>query len=440
VIGKAAIYGAVRPGSRVCRGQLDWVRTGLSMIEAQPWYVCRKDHYAAILRRLAAHMDWRLRTTRPGHDLLRCQTCRGSGRAADASSACPACGGKPLSADTVGRAVAWFQANGLLGLVSPGTTPLLRAHVLHGGEGNLAAVYVCTVPGKRSRLRRMRDAGDREFADLSSSRSEVGKAPRAREAQPNTTTARAPRGLSLLPPISKPNLHTWPKNRTEALGMAQVMQDRFPVLRRLSPEHVRHLTWPFMRARPGPDGTPRPGWTAEDCLHALDHDQSGRPHGYTTAVRFPAAWAQARLARWLSPDGTPLPSPSQLRRERHERDRAEQAQRRADRDRAAAAAADTPQWAAHARGELSASSEQARGALARAAIPEPSRRPRGAAASHPHSPAQIRLAQAVAEDAGMPLRGAVLARALLAARDPAARRAILDRAAGAAADADQDGA
>ena len=165
VIGKAAIYGAVRPGSRVCRGQLDWVRTGLSMINAQPWYACRKDHYAAILRRLAAHMDWRLRTTRPGHDLLRCQTCRGSGRTADASSACPGCGGKPLSADTVGRAVAWFQANGLLGLVSSGTTPLLRAHVLHGGEGNLAAVYVCTVPGKRSRLRRIREADNREFAD-----------------------------------------------------------------------------------------------------------------------------------------------------------------------------------------------------------------------------------------------------------------------------------
>jgi hypothetical protein len=46
----------------------------------------------------------------------------------------------------------------------------------------------------------------------------------------------------------------------------------------------------------------------------------------------------------------------------------------------------------------------------------------------------------VAEDVGKPLRGAVLARALLAARDPAERRAILDRAVGAAADADQDGA
>jgi len=165
----------------------------------------------------------------------------------------------------------------------------------------------------------------------------------------------------------------------------------------------------------------------------------GRLHGYTTAVRFPAAWAQARLARWLSPDGTPLPSPSQLRRQRHERDRAEQAQRRADRDRAAAAAADTPRWVARARGELGASSEQARGALARAATTEPSRRPRGAAAPHPHSPAQVRLARAVAEDAGKPLRGAVLARALLAARDPAERRAIFDLAA-AAAEADQDGA
>src|SRR5262249_12401000 len=37
-ISKAAIYGAVRPGSRLCRGQREWRRVGLSLIEAQPWY------------------------------------------------------------------------------------------------------------------------------------------------------------------------------------------------------------------------------------------------------------------------------------------------------------------------------------------------------------------------------------------------------------------
>jgi hypothetical protein len=41
---------------------------------------------------------------------------------------------------------------------------------------------------------------------------------------------------------------------------------------------------------------------------------------------------------------------------------------------------------------------------------------------------------------GKPLRGAVLARALLAARDPAERRAILGQAGGTADDQDLDGA
>ncbi len=100
-IGKAAIFAAVRPGVRRCRGQREWLRAALGEIEAARFYANRAAHYAGICRVLMKHMDWADRTSRPGH----------LGIAAAVG----------VSADTVGRAVAWLQERGLLGLVSPGT-------------------------------------------------------------------------------------------------------------------------------------------------------------------------------------------------------------------------------------------------------------------------------------------------------------------------------
>jgi hypothetical protein len=432
VIGRAAIFGAIRPGSRLCRGQVDWLRTGLNLIDEQPWYGNRKAHYAAILRRLAAYMDWRSRTTRPGHALLRCKTCRGTGRAHGQADPCRGCGGKPLSADTVGRAVAWLQENGLLGLVSPGTTPLLRAHVLHGREGNLAAVYVCTVPRKRSRPPRPHGVSDRQFADLSGSCKETDLVPHARGHTKSTPAkARAPRGQFMLPRSTHQQLHTHPKNRTEGLTAAMAIQDRSTWLRLLSPEHVRHLARPYFAA----------GWSASDVLYALDHDHSGRQYGYSAAVRHPPGWARARLSRWLAPDGRPLPSRTQIQAARRQRVLAEQEARRRRDSAAAAQAVDAiaSGLGAAARAELAAVSEQAREAMARASLPVPARRREARPEPDQHSPARIRLTRAVSADAGKPLRGAVLARALLAARDPDERRAILAQADGTADDPDLDG-
>ena len=76
------------------------------------------------------HMNWRDRTSRPGHD----------GIAAAVG----------VSPDTVARAVRWLQERGLLGLVSGGTTAAVRPAVLYAGTGNLAAIYVLTVPKRRS--------------------------------------------------------------------------------------------------------------------------------------------------------------------------------------------------------------------------------------------------------------------------------------------------
>jgi len=157
--------------------------------------------------------------------------------------------------------------------------------------------------------------------------------------------ARAPRGLPMLPRSGPASLAAVPQNRSEALAAAQVMQERAGVLRRLSAEYVRHLFWPFWLA----------GWRPADVLHAIDHGPGGRQHGYTTAVRSPAAWIRARLAAWLGPDGTPLPSPGQQRAAAAARARAAAAARREEAARLAAArTADTGSWADRARAMLAA--------------------------------------------------------------------------------------
>jgi hypothetical protein len=304
--GKAEIFAAIPGGSRRCRSQREWLHGALAEVEAQGWYANRAAHYAAICRGLALSMDWRLRTSRPGHENI----------AASAG----------VSADTVARCVAWLQDRGLLGLVSPGTTAELRAGVLYAGTGNLAAVYVLAVPRKRTPLPRP-GAGRQRFADLSGSRSDPDKAPRAREARPKvkTITARAARGLLMLPRGQNGLLRGCPQTRSEGLAAAEVLRDQSRELARLSPAMIRHLCSPLFAA----------GWTAAEVLGAVDYGPGGRQHRYSRDVRHPAGWLRWRLARWIGPDGGPVPSPSQVRAAARERDRQDQAQRLADAQRLA---------------------------------------------------------------------------------------------------------
>jgi hypothetical protein len=247
------------------------------------------------------HMNWRDRTSRPGHD----------GIAAAVG----------VSPDTVARAVRWLQERGLLGLVSAGTTETVRPGVLYAGTGNLAAIYVLTVPKRRSALPRP-VAGQTRFADLTTPRSGVVIAPRAHEGSPRVKTekARAPRGQSMLPPGASA-LHHCPRTRTEALAVAAAVQVRSRHLGRISVEHLRHVARPFFAA----------GWTGADLLAAIDHEPGGRQHGYVSGIRSPGRWAAYRLGLWLGPGGLALPSRSQLAAAARDRERAEQSQRRAER-------------------------------------------------------------------------------------------------------------
>ena len=153
-----------------------------------------------------------------------------------------------------------------------------------------------------------------------------------------------------------------PETRTEALDAARAMQDRFPVLRRLSAEHLRHLYRPFWLA----------GWLPRDLLHAIDHDPRGRQHGYVAEVRSPAGWVRSRLAGWLGRNGTPLPSRSQQLADDRRRVVAAQTARRAQEAAARAQAADYPAAAAKAREMLTRALREASLTRPRpASLPQP---------------------------------------------------------------------
>lgn len=345
---------AVPRGSRRARSQRDWLRAAQAAIDEAGFRNQRRAHYDGVCRLLMRYMDWRARTSRPGHDRIAARL--------------------RLSPDTVARAVAWLRDRGLLGLVSPGTTAAVRAHVLHGGEANEAAVYVLTVPGKTATAPRA-DAGQSNIADLSRSRRELDRAPRAREATSDGQERNgAPSGRRpVLPPagpaVPGPGkraaspatavLGAVPQDRSEALTAAAVMQMHMHPLGRMSARMVRHLARPYFAA----------GWTPADVLHAVDHEPGGRPYGFTAAVRAPARWIAARLAAWTR-DGVPVASRSQQLAAGRARVLADQAARRAA---AAAAAGQAGDYAAHG--------ARARGMLA--ARPRP-QTPAGAPAGRPH--------------------------------------------------------
>lgn len=296
----AAIFAAVPGGSRRCRSQREWLRAALAEIEAQGWYSNRKASTAGVARRLALSMDWRKRIARPGHE-----------------NVAVAVG---VSTDTVARAVAWLASNGFLGLVSGGALARMRPGVLH--RDNWAAVYVLTVPRRRPRTSGVRP-GHQDFADPSGTGFVPGNAQaRARETKPEVKpeTARPPAGLPVLPPGASA-LHHHPRTRAEAWAVAAAVRARSRHLGRISVEHLRHLARPYFRA----------GWNGLDVLIAVDHEPSGRQHGYVSAPRSPGRWAASRLSLWLGPDGLPIPSRSQLAAADRARVLDEQAWRRAAR-------------------------------------------------------------------------------------------------------------
>jgi hypothetical protein len=343
-VSQAELARAVPPGSRRIRGQREALRGGLSCPDLADVRADFRDHLTAWWQVHVNHASWggQGRPPRGTSEPTRAKVCELAGRIDPETGE-----RRPMSVSTYKRCSRWWRARGYAAIVRPGWTPALRPMALTGPEDhNERQVLVLCLPRKKHAL--PSPGSDQTLTGpLSGSRSEPDKAPHAREAenQDKPEKARAPRGQSLLPRPGPAPLGTVPQSGSEALAAARAMQERVRLLRGLSAEHLRHLARPFWRA----------GWRPADVLHALDHEPGGRQHGYTAAVRFPAAWIRARLAAWLRPDGSPLPSPGQLRAAAAARARAAAAARRDEAARLEAArTTDTRLAAARARAMLAA--------------------------------------------------------------------------------------
>ncbi len=305
--GPYAITAAIPGGSRRAGDQREWLRCSLALIDGQDWYGPRKRAYSEICRKLARHMNWQDRTSRPGHAALGAA----SGR----------------SADTVGRCIAWLRSSGLVGLVAAGWTPHLCAASLASGRSKEAAVYVLCVPKKHVPARRPAIAPS-EFADLTRFSDQEVTALRTREAENPKPDFERPtaapdfsgtHGRGHGRDRSKPwPLSRVPQNRNDGEFAARALQIRLPILGRISPAYLRSMTQRFFAA----------DWSPLDVMHALDHDRRGRPYTYRDPVAHLAGWLKTRLAEHCDGDGNPIEPPSRAEADRHRRQLADQMSRR----------------------------------------------------------------------------------------------------------------
>jgi hypothetical protein len=354
---RAQIARAIQPGTRRARKQSQYVADALAELEAAGFRSDRVRHWGRIIETLSRHMNWDTRCTRPTWQLL-------AEQAADP-------GKPPLHRSTVARCLEWLRGRGLLGVVSTGWTRLFRPGALDDGkEPNQAAVYVLTTPGSASEKRAIRTPiEDRTKGNATLTCLPTGEAPtrvRTREAgagqEPGQERIGAPSGRAVpaAAPRPGPDGASRRENRAEGLRWAAAVRALAPkVLGRLSDRYVRSLGREERAA----------GWTPGDFVRALWEPPQGRAYGFSHEVRYPAAWARARLAAWRAPDGTIQPSWSQARAAAAAATRADQAARRAAQDAARARAVDAAAsgHAAAARAALAAASSRARAAMVQAA-------------------------------------------------------------------------
>ncbi|HEY3958703.1 MAG TPA: hypothetical protein VGM53_35525 [Streptosporangiaceae bacterium] len=322
--GRAAIALAVPGGSRRPPRTPGFQPAYLAALAKDPRLAALRGDFRhnvmELARIYAEHACWADMTTwRPREDIL-------------AEIGSPRDRSRPLSVTAYRAARRWLQEHGYLGLVCPGWTSSLRAGALDDAD-QLCPVYVLAIPRvpKTRHIPPPRLESPPVNRALTTPACGVVKAPAHARGQTWGQPGHdhdGPRSARTDPQPANPAGGTKTQKRTESQAAAAVILTQSGPLRPLTAEHVAAVIRPWTAA----------GWTPGDVLWALRHlppDHAGRcrPYGYTAGIRHPAAWLAWRLARWASPDGTPLAAPS--RRDAAERARvlADQAARRAERTR-----------------------------------------------------------------------------------------------------------
>lgn len=275
----------------------------------------RRDGFAtlyAVAKVLAWSASWETMTSRPTWALLEERTG-------------PLVGKERISRATVARALRRLQEAGLVGVVATGRSGRFTPAARDAGVAE-AAVYVLCTPSPLAPVDE--DETPTELAPVSETHP-----PHARARQQPSEPLR---GLTLAAPVGPgAPVGTFdeqplrpadpsPDSRLGRLGSARALQERLPVLRRISEQHVASIVREFALA----------GWSVSELVVAIDRRPDGTtwPHDGATGVGNVGAWLAFRLGAWRDPSGTVRPSPSaRVRAERLER----AARRRAE-DEAAA--------------------------------------------------------------------------------------------------------
>ncbi|MCL2593960.1 MAG: hypothetical protein FWD83_00330 [Promicromonosporaceae bacterium] len=217
-----------------------------------------------------------------------------------------------LARSTVGSALAWFKAQGLLGVVAGGRSAGMQLRRDKFGPPRAdAAVYVLAVPKPVERTRTPR---------VLSTTTTYPTPARKTETEKDALRARSSGSVVGAAPASEPvaggtdaafNDDAWAGDgrvtrraaRRMSLSAAEALQDRLPVLRRSSVRAIAAVIRPWLAA----------DWTVADLHHAVDWrpDDTRPPHYGAYGVVHPARWLMYRFVAWMGDDGQPLPSKSQ---------------------------------------------------------------------------------------------------------------------------------
>lgn len=226
---------------------------------------------------------------------------------------------------TVARHLAWLRHQGLLATVAPGRRGIFAPGGALSGklpgeyevpEGNYpsdpeneAALYVLCEPAPLTLVEGEEGVDETETPPPLG----VKNHPRTRARGDSPSQIEPLRGTypqaASRPPggAAWRHLTPWPAGQTPSgkdnmLRAAAELQNRVPVLRHISAQHVRSICREYFLA----------GWTIIDLHQAIDHrpDCSTWPHSGAAGVENWGAWLRHRLNAWRQ-DGTVLRSPGQ---------------------------------------------------------------------------------------------------------------------------------
>ena len=294
---RIAIAGAVPAGSTRAPGQ----KAFMDAVDAEPAFLhLRGDGYArlrSVARHMALRADWELLTTRPTWAVLATQAgCHVS---------------------TVNRCIRLLKRAGLVGVVATGRSRGCAPATLGRAE---AAVYVLCVPTSPTLSAVPTTPVDEDDPPSLDVLSFKEHPPHTRGSERKKAGTRTECQTKTSP------MHRWrptsntPRRPDERQAAAQALQDRFPVLRRVSTAHVASRIRDFILA----------GWSVADVGFAIDRRPDGTtwPHDGAHGVGNVGAWLRYRLAAWRDETGKVTLSTAQRDQARHELELARQLARR----------------------------------------------------------------------------------------------------------------